>query len=213
MREAIAMRAGFAAAVLAGAAVLVASLGTGPHAAAAAQTWTVSPGGAITATADKGTLADTTTGSTLNCSSNMSGKLKEGGGLPGTGIGSITTAGFTCGTPLPWPHLTSLGLPWHLSLTSYNAGTGVSHGRISHLQLALSGPACTAAINGTSSATSDGVVAVTYANATGKLKVLPTGGTLHWYHVHGCAGLVGNGDPAQLSATYAASPPQAITSP
>ncbi len=29
----------------------------------------------------------------------------------------------------------------------------------------------------------------------------------------GCAGLVGNGDPAQLSATYAISPPQTITSP
>jgi len=54
---------------------------------------------------------------------------------------------------------------------------------------------------------------VAYTNATGKLKILPMGGTLHWYHVHGCAGLVGNGDPTQLSATYATSPPQTITSP
>jgi hypothetical protein len=208
------MRARFGAAVVAGAAVLAVSAAAGPPGAAAAKTWTVRPGGAIKANAGKTTLTDTTTGSVLNCSSShMSGTLKQGAGLPGSGIGSITTAAYSCGTPLPWIHLTSRGLPWHLNLTSYDAGTGVSHGTISHLQLALSGPACSAAINGTSSSASNGVVAVTYANATGQLKVLPRGGTLHWYHVGGCAGLVGNGDPAQLSATYAVSPSQAITSP
>jgi hypothetical protein len=208
------MRAGFGTVVLAGAVVLAVGLGAAPPVSAAAKTWTVSPGGAIKANAGKTTLTDTTTGSSLNCtSSKMSGTLNKGSGLPGTGIGSITTAAYDCGSPLPWFHLTSRGLPWHLNFTSYNARTGVTHGTISHVQLALSGPACSAAINGTSSAASNGVVAVSYTNATGKLKVLSTGGNLHWYHVHGCAGLVGNGDPAQLSAAYAVSPRQTVTSP
>ena len=206
------MRAGLSAVVLAGASALAVTAAA-PAGAAAAKTWTVSPGGAIKANAGKTTLTDTTTASALNCSSHMSGTLKQGAGLPGSSVGSIATAAYSCGTPLPWIHLTSRGLPWHLNLTSYDSRTGVSHGTISHLQLALSGPACTAAINGTSSTASNGVVRVSYANATGKLKVLPAGGNLHWYHVSGCGGLVGNGDPARLSATYAVSPAQAITSP
>ena len=208
------MRAAFGAAVLAGAAALAVALSAGSLVAAAAKTWTVSPGGTIKANAGKTTLTDTTTGSVLNCtSSKMSGTLEPGGGLTGTGIGSITTAAYNCATPIGVIQLTARGLPWHLNLTSYDADTGVSHGTISHLQLALLLPGCTAAINGTSTAASNGMVRVAYTNATAKLKILPMGGTLHWYHVHGCAGLVGNGDPAQLSAAYATSPPQTITSP
>jgi hypothetical protein len=207
MREAIAMRAALGAVVLAGAAVLAAVPPAGP-AAAAAKTWTVSPGRTIEATAGKTTLTDTTTGTILNCSSStMSGTLKRGGGLPGSGIGSIAAAAYDCATPIGNIRLTARGLPWHLNRT------GVSHGTISHVQLALLLPGCSAAINGTSSTTSNGAVAVTHANATGKLKVLPAGGSLHWYHVNGCAGLVADGDPAALSATYAISPAQTITSP
>jgi hypothetical protein len=206
------MRTALGAVVLAGAAILALGPPAGPV-AAAAKTWTVSPGRAIKATAGQTTLTDTTTGSILNCSSStMSGTLKPGGGLPGTGIGSMTTATFNCSLPIGVIRLTAHGLPWHLNLTSYDARTGVSHGTISRLQLALALPACTATINGTSSTTSNGVVTVAYANATGKLKVLPAGGSLHWYHVNGCAGLVADGDPAALSAAYAISPPQTITS-
>jgi hypothetical protein len=57
------------------------------------------------------------------------------------------------------------------------------------------------------------VVAVTYANQTGKLKIHPAGGTLHFYHITGCAGLLHNGDAATLSATFTVSPKQDITSP
>jgi len=74
-------------------------------------------------------------------------------------------------------------------------------------------PACTAGVNGTSAAMANGVVAVSYANKTGKLTIHPSGGNLHWYHVTGCGTLLGNGDPAALSAAYALSPPQFITSP
>jgi hypothetical protein len=107
-----------------------------------------------------------------------------------------------------WP-----GQPWHLNLTSYGSGTGVSRGTISHLKFVLTGPSCSATINGTSGTTADGVVAVGYANRTGKLTVHAAGGNLHWYHLSGCAGLVGDGDPATLSAAYTVSPRQTITSP
>jgi hypothetical protein len=68
-------------------------------------------------------------------------------------------------------------------------------------------------IKGTSSAAPDGVAPVSYTGKTGTLTFLPTGGNLHWYHVHHCAGLINNGDDAKISASYTISPRQVITSP
>src|SRR5262245_46169215 len=67
-----------------------------------AATWTVKPGGAITAKAGVTTLKDTKTGSTLSCkTSSGKGTVKSGSGLSGTGIGSITALSFsTCTGPL-----------------------------------------------------------------------------------------------------------------
>jgi len=45
------------------------------------------------------------------------------------------------------------------------------------------------------------------------IKLLTTGGNLHFYNVRGCAGLIGTGDSATISATYTVSRKQAITSP
>ena len=94
------MRTGIGAVLLAGAAVLAPGPAAGSPAAATATTWTVRPGGTITATASTAALTDTTTGTTLGCSgASMSGTLKPGSGLPGRGIGSITTAVFHCAGP------------------------------------------------------------------------------------------------------------------
>jgi hypothetical protein len=201
------------AAALAGAMVLTVGTGAGSSAAATASTWTVRPGGAVAATAGKTTLTDTTLNTTLTCTSaTMTGTLKVGSGLAGAGIGSISAAAFKCYALLP-VKLAALGLPWRLSLSTYNSRTGVARGTISHLRLSFTGPACTAQVNGTSGTTANGVVAVRYANKTGRLTILPTGGNLHWVHVTGCNTLLGNGDPAALAASYAISPPQVITSP
>jgi hypothetical protein len=203
-----------------GAAVLMAALGApvalgapAALAAATATTWTVQPGGAIAA-AGSVTLTDANGGISDTCtSSTMSGTLKAGGGLPGSGIGLVSMAGYRgCGT-LGSRDITPRGLPWHLNQVSYDAASGVSRGTISHLKLVLSVTGCHAVINGTSSSTADGVVAVSYANKTGQLKLHPHGGTLHWYHISGCAGLIHPGDTATLSATYTVSPRQDITSP
>ena len=145
------MRAGLGAVVLAGTAVLAVYLGAGSPVAATATTWTVRPGGSITAAAAKATLTDATTGVPLRCSpARMSGTLKGGSGLPGTGIGSITAAAYDCTVPVGTIKLTPRGLPWHLNVVSYDAATGVSQGTITHLELALSAPACSAMVNGTS---------------------------------------------------------------
>jgi hypothetical protein len=198
-------------------AVLAVGPGAASPAATTASTWTVRPGGAVTATAGKTVLTDTKTGASLTCaSSDMSGTLRAGSGLAGTGIGTITTAAYRCPTPIFSYHLTPRGLPWHLNVTSYDRATGVTHGTITHLQLAFAIPEtfCSAVIAGSGGAASGGTVAVSYSRKTGQLRILTAGGTLHWYQVHNCGGgLIADGDPAALSASYAISPPQAITSP
>jgi hypothetical protein len=200
------------------AAVLVATL-DGPAALAAvtASTWTVQPGGAINATAGSLTLMDTKDGVSDTCVSlRMSGTLKAGSGLPGSGIGSIGKLAYNGCGHIGSPDLAFRSLPWHLNLASYDAATGVSRGTISHLKItfvAYPNISCHAVVNGTSSSTPDGMVAVTYASQTGTLTILRHGGTLHWHHIRGCAGLIRDGDTATLSATFTVSPHQDITSP
>jgi hypothetical protein len=210
------MRTGIGAVVLVGTVVL--ATGPGAAASATARTWTVRPGGAITAMAGKTTLKDTPTGAMIACeSSRMSGPLKQGSGLAGAGIGTITTAAVgRCDGPGFAPRLTPGGLPWQLNLTSYDRATGVARGTISHLELSVVVPevGCTAVINGTGGTAPDGAVPVSYTGKTGTLKILQSGGDLHWYHVaRHCAGIVNSGDAATLAASYTISPRQAITSP
>ena len=208
------MRTRAGAAALAAAALLALGAAALSPAAATTMTWTVKPGGAVAGKAGMTTLRDTTTDTLLNCkSATMTGTLKAGSGLPGAGIGAITAAAISCPSPTFGFKLAARGLPWRLSLSGYDRRTGVARGTISHLELAFSGPGCSAVINGTGGATADGVVAVSYADKTGKLTILQAGGNLHWYHVKGCAGLVADADNATLTTAYTLSPPQFITSP
>ena len=182
---------------------------------AVAITFTISPGGAITAKAGKTTLTDKNTGSVLTCvSSSSSGTLKKGSGISGANLGSITKLSFsTCTGPLNL-HFTvaNSNFPWKLSGTSFNASTGVTTGFINGIKSKLSGPSCSANVAGTS-ATTPGKVKVTYTNSTGKLKVLTTGGTLHVWNVSGCAGLINSGDTTLFSGSYTVTPKQTIKSP
>jgi hypothetical protein len=182
--------------------------------ALAATTWTVSPGGAITAKSGTTTLKDTTTGNELKCkSSSTSATLKSGSGLSGTGLGSITKVTFkTCTGPLSLTFtVKSNDLPWKLNATSYNSTTGVTTGTITGIDATLSGPSCSATVDGTGAGKHNGKVKATYTNSTGKLKVLTTGGNLHVYNVSGCAGLINSKDATTFSATYTVTPKQTIT--
>ena len=195
------------------AAVLAATLAAAP--VLAAGTWTIHPGGAITATSGKTVLKDTRTGTGITCvSATASGTLKHGSGLPGSHAGALPAVGITtCGGPVRF-HLQATDLPWHVNLSSYDAATGVVTGTLSHIQLTLSGDGCTAVIGGTSGTALDGRVRFRYTDSTGQLTVLAHSGNLHFWNVSaGCLGLVNTGDPATLGATFTVSPKQVITSP
>ena len=196
------------------AAVLAATLGA--TAAFAATTWTIKPGGAMSASAPNASFKDTTTGSNQTCESmTASATLKSGSGLPGAGAGSISAFTFHhCTGPLSIGitySVTATDLPWHLNLSSES--NGVVTGSISHMQIQLEGPSCTAVMAGTSATASDGHVKFQYSGSTGHLTTRTTGGNLHFYSVHGCAGLFNTGDRMTISANFTVSPKQAITRP
>jgi hypothetical protein len=182
---------------------------------AVAITFTISPGGAITAKAGTTTLKDINTGSVLSCtSSTSSGTLKKGSGVSGSNLGSITAQTFSnCTGPLGLTFtVTTKHFPWTLSGTSYNAGTGTTTGFINGIEASLSGPSCSLNVAG-AAATTPGKVKVTYKNSTGKLTVLTTSGTLHVWNVVGCAGLINTGDTTTFSGAYTVTPKQTIKSP
>lgn len=205
-----------AAAVLTAAAFLAAASGITPSAASTARTWTVTPGGDAVAKSGLIALTDTKTRKAGTCrSSTVHGRLKAGTELPGTGIGSVTSAAFhNCTGPDKVAFtVTARDLPWQLNFTSYDAQTGVVRGTVSHIRVVVSGEACHAVVNGTSAKTANGVVSAAYTDSTGSLKFLATGGNLHFWHVKDCAPLLNSGDPATFSASYAITPRQMITSP
>src|ERR1700722_20216414 len=106
------------------AAALAFTLGTAPAGASAAATWTVAPGGAFTA-AGSAELKDTNTGSVLKCTSlKLEGTLKKGIGLPGVGLGKITTVawGGCTGPAATTFDLVSDGLPWRFNAHTYTEG-------------------------------------------------------------------------------------------
>src|SRR5690348_14877560 len=134
----------------------------------AAITFTISPGGAITATAGTTKLKDVNTGSVLQCtSSSSSGTLKSGHGIGASNLGSITALSFSnCTGPLNLTFTVSnSGFPWTLSGSSFNSTSGVTTGHISGIFSHLSGPGCSADVAGTT-ATTPGKVKVTYTNST-----------------------------------------------
>ena len=93
----------------------------------------------------------------------------------------------------------------------FNSTSGVTTGTLTGIHAALTGPGCSAVVDGTGATADNGMVSATYS--TGALKVLTTGGNLHIYNVSGCAGLIRSGDSTTFSGTYAVSPRQTITSP
>lgn len=182
---------------------------------AVAITFSISPGGAITAKAGTTKLHDVNTNQNLQCtSSSSSGTLKKGHGISGANLGSITKLTFSnCTGPLNLTFtVTNSGFPWTLHGTAFNSTSGVTTGNITGIKSKLTGTGCSATVGGTT-AGSAGKVKVTYTNSTHKLKVLASGGNLHVFNVNGCAGLINNGDATQFTGTYTVSPAQTITSP
>jgi len=176
---------------------------------ALAATWTVTSGGSITGTAGTTKLHDVNTNNDLTCtSSKVTGTLKSGSGLSGTGIGSIATVAFTsCTGPAGIKfNVTAGALPWSLNALSY--ASPLTTGSITGIHATLGGFGCSATVDGSSATANDGTVNGSYDNATGKLTT--SGGTLHAYNVSGCLGNINNNDSVTFLGTYAISPVQTI---
>jgi hypothetical protein len=208
------MRKRLIAVLLSGGATALA-LGLGTTAATASSldaTWTVSPGGAVSASGS-GQVKDTKTGTVAKCTSiKMSGTAKHGKGLAGAGIATIKSGKFTgCTIASIKVTVSSHGLPWKLNAVKYK--NGVTTGTITGVELKASAPGCSATLDGTKGGATNGKVGASYNNSSGVLKLLGTGGNLHAWDVSGCFGLVKNGDPEVASGNLKMSPKQKITSP
>jgi hypothetical protein len=200
----------------AAAAVALGSTGTAAL-ATTATTWTVTPGGPITAPLRHPGLAifaDITTSTYLDTcrTSSLTGSLQSGSGLPSRSIGSVTALSLSrCFDGTTY---TSSGLPWRLDALSYSAVTGVTTGRLSGIHLAYSSPGspgCSGIVDGTSATAHNGTVPFRYNNATHTLRFI-RGGTLHVYH-NTCPRPWHNGDQLAFGGSYTLSPAQAISSP
>lgn len=147
---------------------------------------------------------------TATCGSSQdSGSVPNVTGSDGTPIGTITSADFhNCVLAgLFSLSVTTDGLPWNIDVVS-QSGDVVS-GEIIGIGANISGAGCTARIAGPGD-TGDGSVPFTYDNGTGQMTVGP-GGNLTVFDVSGCFGLIADGDPAELLATYDITPPVQIT--
>jgi hypothetical protein len=188
----------------------MAALATGASAgtaAGAAATWTVTPGGSITLASSAMALRDNATGTTLSCTASSGSAAMNSSA--NNQIGTITALSFTgCTGPQGQPFtITMTRLPFFIGARTYNASTGVTSGIIYRVAGELSGPSCTASLEGPDSIHT-ARPRFTYRNSTGKLK-LPGTGTMQITNVTGCTGLFSNGptpDPASLTGTYTITP-------
>ncbi len=182
-----------------------------------AATWTVKPGGAVTATAGTTTVNDSTAGLSVSCTSSVAkGTLKKGSGLSGTGLGTVTSLAFKgCTVDSITVSVTITGkMP--LNGVSYNATKKTASMTLTkiHGKLSVSSIGCSATVDGTGATKHNGKVAGTFSNSKDTLTVLTTGGNLHLYNVSsGCDGVINSGDAVNFTAAYKFAPKTTITSP
>jgi len=192
-----------------------AGLATAPASAATAPFWTITKGGAVTATTKSLTIQDVTQKAGLPCkASTVKGKLKSGKVLSGANAGTVISATATGCAFAGFAITVKAGhLPWHLNLVSYNAAKGVTTGTLTGIHLTFAVPVigCSAVVDGTGSAAHNGKIQVTYTNKTGKLATLTAGSNLRLYSVKNCQGVVANGNKIAIIATYLLTPKQKIT--
>src|SRR5215470_1767723 len=180
---------------------------------ATAATWTVKPGGATTGTAGKTVITDKTANQSVTCTSSVAkGTLKNGSGLAGAGLGTITSLAFKgCSILGQTPTVTITGkMP--LNGISYNATTKTASMTITkiHGSFSVSSLSCSATIDGIGATAHNGMVKATFSNVTDTLKVLASG-NLHLYN-NTCP-VINNGDSVNFTGGYKLTPKQTITSP
>jgi hypothetical protein len=202
----------------AAAAAMVIGQGLAPAAAATAAataTRTVAPGGSFYTRYLYATpvLTDATTGARFPCATgfHIHGTLKSGTGLADP-IGTIASAVgdggpgnlLLCTRNGLALKVTFSGLPWQVRAVHYDGASpgttsGILTGMTGTITKHLSGPSCSAVIDGTAPGAGNGRVHFTYTN-NGTFTITGAG-NLHFYHVSGCNGHIHNGD----SMTYTGS--------
>jgi hypothetical protein len=197
------MRSKFAAVIVAGAAMAAGiAFSAAPAVASPSATFTVTPGGAYTATSTAVTFKDGSV--TMNCTgSTAKGTLKSGSGLAGAGIGSISSLAYTgCTGPLGTVTVTPGALPYSINAVSY--ASGVTQGNIGPVSVKVVMTGCSFTVTGSAPGN--------FNNSTSSLN-LTAGSGLSVSGVSGCLGLVKNGDHPTYVASYKTSPTEKITSP
>jgi hypothetical protein len=181
---------------------------------ARATTWTVTPGGSVTAKAGKTTINDTTAGQSLTCtSSTAKGTLKSGSGLPGAGIGTFASLSFSGCTIAGFSLSATLTGTMPLNAVKFHPASNTASMTITgiHGTINVSSLSCGATVDGTSATAHNGTVTAKFNNVTHKLKVLTAGSNLHLYK-NTCP-VINNGDSVNFTANYKTIPAQTITSP
>lgn len=176
--------------------------------ATSAVTFTASPGGPFTATAQNPTLS--VPAATLQCdTSAAAGSIKSGSGLSGTGIADINSLDFQGCTFLGIDFEVDLGgLPWKLNAESEDASGRVT-GSITGITAKISDPtgSCSADFAGPEGASSTATVTGYFDNGSGDLVI--NDGDLTAYNAD-CLGLINDGDNATFDASYPVTPTQSI---
>ena len=199
----------------AGAAALAVALSATSSSAVTATGWSVSPGGSFTGKqSGKVTITDTVTTRSVVCATAAAGgRFRSGTGLPGAGIGTLTSFSLTDCASSGGKAFTvkADALPWSLNAVKYIPAKTTTYGTLTKMHLTLAATGCSATIDGTSATSDNGSVVIHIHNTPSKLKLEAAGGTLHVYVSGSCAGPFRNGDAVTLSSAYLISPAQTIT--
>ncbi|MFI0479226.1 hypothetical protein [Actinomadura sp. 9N215] len=183
------------------------------HADADAGTWTVSPGGAVSATAPA-ELRNTAKGWTIRCTAAFSGTAPAGAGQSGYGLISFDQGSLTACTG---PHAlttaaTAANLPWDFYADSYAAAEGTTTATFNNLNLTLDvSNGCRADVGAPDGA--PGTTGATYANGDRTLTLSGAHLSVTFTNYRCTADLVAPGDAIELAASLPVTPAQTITSP
>lgn len=176
---------------------------------ASAAAWSVAPGGHADGTAGEtnltvedpqsGEIQMTCTSSTVGVDLAVVGdQLATIPASPGIQFNNCLLAGFIEFS------VQQVGV-WTLNGTSFDAGTGVTNGTIDNIVANISGPGCSAVVEGS--------VNGTYTNSSAVLAVNPdqTLTVTSVDPVDNCLDLIHEGATAAFDGDYAVSPPQTIS--
>ncbi|HEY1914931.1 MAG TPA: hypothetical protein VGH27_05075 [Streptosporangiaceae bacterium] len=110
--------------------------------------------------------------------------------------------------------VTAAGLPWAIRALSYDPKTKTTRGTVLHVHFSVTGPSCSAVIDGTSPTADDGQLAFLWVKGNKILYVDSTTiSPLHVYDVSGCAGVFNDGEQVLAGAGYNILKRLVITSP